>query len=533
MLAEGLAHGQGYTSGGAQHPDLSRPPLLPLLLAGLAFLTGGAEGAGRLLLVTSGALSVVPLFFLARRLFGPGAALAVLPLGALSCLVGSAVRLLPTEPFVLLVLTAAAVAEAGSRRTAGSFPDRVRMAGAGALAGLAAMTRAEGLLLPMALMVWCLIAPRRRGAGPGRSDRIAWRLASAALVLAGAALVYTPYFGWAAVRLGRPVLSPPMQYVSDTRWIADRFGLRDIAGSGDWHSRALALQAATGGRFVLSTWFESRQLLEPPREAAGPEEAFEVGRHDPAHIVRRRITILWRNLRALPSALHWMHFLPLVPWTLALTGLGFGIRRHARGVLFTGLLIAAALAPLLSHIESRFLYPGFALLLLPAASGWAWLARILLPGGRGRIAPGRRLVVAGTIHLALLALLARDGVAHAGTLARDPDLVRAERSLAAAVSAGPPGPLLARLPFVAFHARRPHVTLPLGTAEQVRAFMEQRGASLLVLEGALELESRPELAPFAAASPPPGFREIVTLPHPQGGMLRLLQLDSAVSAEQP
>src|SRR5262245_66691023 len=65
LLARSLASGQGFVSGGSQHPDLSRSPLLPLLTAAAVRATGlDALAAGRLAVALTSALLVVPLFFL-------------------------------------------------------------------------------------------------------------------------------------------------------------------------------------------------------------------------------------------------------------------------------------------------------------------------------------------------------------------------------------------------------------------------------------------------------------------------------------
>ena len=57
-------------------------------------------------------------------------------------------------------------------------------------------------------------------------------------------MVYVPYAGWASTRLGRPVLSPGLEYLRLTRVVADSLGLRELPGSSlDWaHNARVALR---------------------------------------------------------------------------------------------------------------------------------------------------------------------------------------------------------------------------------------------------------------------------------------------------
>src|SRR5262249_24570699 len=153
---------------------------------------------------------------------------------------------------------------------------------------------------------------------------------------------------------------------------------------------------------VLETWFDARVLLEPEAtfvdaatragsdpaaagttraEASGPSspdpgsarEGSEGAAVSPApptpetptlrNKLTRRVRIVFESLRGLPSALKEGHYLPIVPVALGMIGLAAGLagRGRRRAFLLLALMALATLAPLLSHVEGRFLYAPFAL----------------------------------------------------------------------------------------------------------------------------------------------------------------------------
>jgi len=72
--AENLLRGAGF-SGMWSRPEVIFPPLYPLLIAGASLLTGNSEVAARLVSVICGVLLVLPIFYLARKLYGPRTAI--------------------------------------------------------------------------------------------------------------------------------------------------------------------------------------------------------------------------------------------------------------------------------------------------------------------------------------------------------------------------------------------------------------------------------------------------------------------------
>jgi 4-amino-4-deoxy-L-arabinose transferase-like glycosyltransferase len=157
----------------AQHP------LYPGLVGLLSWTGLDLRIAGTALSVAAGAAAVLPLLAIARRLTGPGAAVVVAVLYALSPYPARfAGEPLTDATHLLLVLAGVA---AGLRALDAARPV-APAAASGALLGLAYLTRPEGLL-PAAVLLVALIALRR-----GRA-----RVLAPAALLLGCLLLAGPY----------------------------------------------------------------------------------------------------------------------------------------------------------------------------------------------------------------------------------------------------------------------------------------------------------------------------------------------------
>jgi 4-amino-4-deoxy-L-arabinose transferase-like glycosyltransferase len=173
---------------GSLEPSAYRPPGWPVLLAGIWRLTGQHLWSARLLLVLLGAATCVLGAVIARKLWGDLPGLAAGMLLALDPLLVATGATLESETlFTLLVVGAVAAALYARDR-----PRPYRLLAVGALAGLAALTRTNGLvLIPV---VACLAVPPH------------WRWRSVAAVLTTilvAAAVIAPWTVRNAVHLHR------------------------------------------------------------------------------------------------------------------------------------------------------------------------------------------------------------------------------------------------------------------------------------------------------------------------------------------
>ena len=193
---ENLVQGRGYYFHSPLFGDfwVFRPPLYSLLLASLLRLFGSVDLPPVLVQAIIGALSAALAFAIARRLFGRRAGLAAGVLVAVYpyYVAHDVVR----QEIVLFAFLNAAAILLLLRAQAGSMARDAL--GAGAVLGLAALTRQTELaFVPIAALWLGAFAARRR----------AWGVL---LLLAGVMVVVTPWMVRNALVVGRPVFTISM-----------------------------------------------------------------------------------------------------------------------------------------------------------------------------------------------------------------------------------------------------------------------------------------------------------------------------------
>jgi 4-amino-4-deoxy-L-arabinose transferase-like glycosyltransferase len=154
-LAEIVARGEGFVrpgeflGEGVSIPTAERPPLFPLVLAGLVKLGAGGEDAMRLVGAVTGGATIALVGLLGRRLAGERAGLLTAGLAAGYPTLIAADGALMTESLYGAFAAAALLTTQG-------LLDRPRVRGGvllGALGGLAALTRGEALILVPLLLI--------------------------------------------------------------------------------------------------------------------------------------------------------------------------------------------------------------------------------------------------------------------------------------------------------------------------------------------------------------------------------------------
>lgn len=182
-----LAAGKGFgpallsPSGG---PTAFRPPLYPLFLGAVYKLTGGSIFAARLVQAALGAVSVVLIWLIARRLFNLRVANASAALAALYPPLVMATEALMSESIFVPIMLAAILAALVARDDGGRAIRWALLAGV--FAGLGLLARPNSLAMLPAILL--LVTRRARPRRPRRSA-----IGRAWLVLIGVAAVITPW----------------------------------------------------------------------------------------------------------------------------------------------------------------------------------------------------------------------------------------------------------------------------------------------------------------------------------------------------
>ena len=193
-IARSIADGGGYPPSGYLQqggPTAVRGPGYPYLLGGAYALSDGDTAAGRLLGAALGALTVLLLYLLTRRIWGRRIGLIAAALGAMFPPLVLLSRDLVSETLFIPLELGALLCVLNFRRSGGALR---WAAAAGALCGVAALTRntAFALMLPVALGVWTA-RPLRRPAS----------LAAPVLAVVCAGLLVTPWIVRDAAEFGR------------------------------------------------------------------------------------------------------------------------------------------------------------------------------------------------------------------------------------------------------------------------------------------------------------------------------------------
>jgi 4-amino-4-deoxy-L-arabinose transferase-like glycosyltransferase len=462
-LAERAAAGSPETL--LQHPF---HPLYPLAIAAVHALGApfglGFEDAGALVSALAGSAAVAALYALVRMAFGPREALAAAWLLTFHAAAAESSGDVQSEGLYLALFLGAAAAlwralERGSARSA---------AAAGALSGLAYLTRPEGLgvaLVGAALLGLRALRGRlapRRALGLG----LALALGTAALAL--------PYAGALSWQSGELQLSRK----KSVGWVI-----------GTAHS------AGAGGLATGQAGMEAPKVRERParKPAAGAKSAAPA--EEPPHPAGAYDSLVappW-TARAAPAAL--VDLLRdaqggLRPEILALVLVGvFALRGRPgpRGAFFgalTGayLLLLFSLAMNVGYVSRRHLLPPMLLLLGYGAVGALWLGAALARlGARGARPDARRVRAATALVLAAFAAV---GVAK--TFHRREGIEElAERRAAEWLRAqGEGGVVAARKRRVAYYAGAPFVQLRPKTPGGFQRYFDDHAVRFVVVNAA-------------------------------------------------
>jgi 4-amino-4-deoxy-L-arabinose transferase-like glycosyltransferase len=348
-LAWSLAHGEGYTIFGTFISF--RPPLYPVLLSLVYRFAGHNYGAARVVQAGLGALSVWIAFLVGRRLFGEGRAFLAALLFAVAPADVFFSHDLLTETLFLPLLVAMAygfVRLAQAARPGGGGRGRVSVAwalGAGALLGLATLTRPVLLLFPPFLLLWAwwtYRVPTEKGSG-GDLRRVAGALSVIMLVALG---VLTPWLWLVRERTGHWV--PVTTGGGVTFWGGNNVQVMDREHWGRWvpitelpFYDELKVVAADQVEVDRRAWRLGLHFL-----AENPDEI--------PQLLLYKLARFWNpvaNLRTSWKIIYFITYGLALPWMFA--GMALSFRRDAPGLILHLLVGTFCLSALVFWGDAR------------------------------------------------------------------------------------------------------------------------------------------------------------------------------------
>ncbi len=268
-IARSVASGSGFSLS-AGEPTASRPPLYPILLAGVYRIAGARAEAGRILQILLGGAIVLLTYLLARGLFGEAAALVAAALVACNpSLIFISSYLLAENLYIVLLLSFLVFFAAGRKRS----PSYAACAGGGMLLGLASLARPNAF--PFALFAAAAVLFSGTGARGAR-------LAKSTVLLAGVVCALAPWAARNEARLGKPIL------------FTTHGGITFYQGNNRVAYDVPTYRGTVAPLDALPGWDDIKGM----GEVAGDAEAWRLGkafvRENPGHVWRMAA---WRFMR--------------------------------------------------------------------------------------------------------------------------------------------------------------------------------------------------------------------------------------------
>lgn len=275
--ARSIAAGDGYPPSGyllQGGPSAIRGPGYPYLLGGVYAVSGDSRLAGRFAGALLGTVAVLLLFLIAKRIWGGRIGLLAAGLGAVFPPLVLLSRDLVSESLFIVLVLAAVVCVLEFRRSGGALRWAIL---AGAVCGLAALTRNTGLalLLPIVLGLWT-----------GRPRLRTGSMLAPALAIGCALLVTTPWLMRNAAEFGRLAPLTTSAGIATAGTYNDA-SYADDGNPGAWRNPQVVPEFA--GLYLDRPGFDEVDL---DRELRGEAGAFAV--NHPAYVFE---TSAWNLLR--------------------------------------------------------------------------------------------------------------------------------------------------------------------------------------------------------------------------------------------
>jgi hypothetical protein len=472
-----LVEGDGYRR--ENGPELHFPPFVPFLLGLGSQVTSDPHAATVVLTCLSSTALIIPLALLGRRVAGPVAGSATawvvaLGPGLSTTLVNRGAG--SEAQYTLLVVGAVwlVVSAVDHREGARAW----RVFGAGALVGLAYLTRPEGLFVAVPLGIAVLvIGARSAGEHLRRLDARGLRAATPllAVFLLPVVLCIVPYAMYLHDNTGKWQLSAKTQDASIEAW--------EAVARADREQRDSVLYALdeTGLHF-----------------AAGRSSLATLARQDLAGyvgIVRTNVGELVGSITT-PVTEQWLSWLllPLPLWGLAV----FGTWHHRRSGVVR-LLLAVGALPVATAL-AFFVQPRYLIVAVALATPLVGAAIAALTG------MWRRLVMLAAVGLLALSSIQAFRSEAAGWWHPSDHSDQREAGEWIAANTRPGDRVMTRSMVVDYYAKRPTMAIPYASMDEILRYGRHYGARYLVVDWYTAVRLRPQLAPLRTADRISGLR---------------------------
>jgi 4-amino-4-deoxy-L-arabinose transferase-like glycosyltransferase len=495
ILGRNLFTGRGYTVSG--RPELHYAPLFPLAAGVLYPLTHDMKLNSDICFVLFGTLTLLPFYWLSKRLFGLRVAVMATLLLCFFPALTAAVLFWGTmvEPLYLFLLWAAlcAVWIAWEKQSTAAY------VAAGALYGLAYLTKPEAIVYVGLMLVLLALG------NLWRRSLFLWRSILGIVGMALAfVLVISPYLGFVYRQTGRIIVS-------------GKLGVTYVAGQGavehdpELYDQALSRLDEAGDEII---WFSADRFKY---------NVLDLIKADPRGFLRR----VWENVNTLEQVLFTRQVFPF--YLLFLVALGLFGAAWNKDRTIKELFLAAAVLPVFVflpfHIELRYFAPMLPILVLWVAKGIAALADWLEQTSTNLRAPlqqdvvparlGRGVIILFSLLLVLYFVVLQPRVVRDGLAGMNVSGRQAGNWLK--THAPTDALIMSRDTEVPFYAERRWAATPNEEYARYIAYVRKRGAAYLVVNEREVTVIRPQLRLLLNEdAPPPGLRHVYTAPDSKG-----------------
>lgn len=470
----------GYLAGAVQSGSYAEllnpawPPLYPALTGLAARITGNLEAAGGLVSALSGAMLVPLVYLLGRGIAGRGVGFVAAFLTAFHPrLVFFSVMYLTESLYTFVFIVSLVLVSAAVRRRNGIF-----LFPAGAALALLYLTRPEGMIAGIAILVSLIVLSGWRGPAPKLRRRAAW------LLPLGAAVLLAPYVLALHAHTGR--FSPTEK------------GRYNFHLTYRKEYRETGIEVATG-------WMNRIPPADPEADAgqgAGVRPGYESEYRIGTFLAYRWPAVLRHTTRTffinLFDKLPGVHYYIL--FVLAVLGIVLPRKRRADEFLWAAVILVT-IAALSVYFPLRRFFVHF----VPLLNIWAACALAAIHARTGPPLSGK-IDGAGGFPVArrflpvavLLVVVAAAATFYGAGKIRGRDYPVEYRRAGVWLRESEAGRIVvsARKPEISFYARSAFVPLPHSGPEGIGDWMEREGVTHLFLDARLIPRTHPELVPL-------------------------------------